>query len=313
MTLWAHEWRLLSRQMLAVASLALLAFLATAAVIGGTVEVRRQQAVIDRIQPQQRADEDAIAKWVSVEGDAGNAAYYTAHATWDEPAPMAFAALGQRDVAPYVLRVRALGLEGQLQESESYNAELALPGRFDWAFVLTYLTPLFLIALLHDVRSAEREAGRAQMLAVMARSQRWFWGRRIILRAGLVWLVVTAPLVAGAIIAHATLAEAVSFIATGLGYTLVWTVLILLIARARRASVANAAILSATWLVLTLILPTLALLVINDRHPVRQGIELTLAQREEVHAGWDRPKAATMAAFVRLYPEWTRDTDFEGG
>lgn len=313
MTLWMHEWRLLSRQKLAVASLALLALLAAAAVIGGTVEVRRQQAVIDRIQPQQRADEAAIAKWVSVEGDAGNAAYYTAHATWDEPAPMAFAALGQRDVAPYVLRVRALGLEGQLQESESYNAELALPGRFDWAFVLTYMMPLFLIALLHDVRSAEREAGRAPTLAVMARSPRWFWARRIILRASLVWLAITVPLVAGAIIVRTALADTVAFVAAGLAYTLVWTVLILLVARARRASVANAAILSAIWLVITLILPTLALLVINDRHPVRQGIELTLAQREEVHAGWDRPKAATMAAFVRLYPEWTSKTDFEGG
>lgn len=313
MTISLHEWRLLSRQMLALASLALLAILATAAVTSGIIEVSRQQAVIDRIQPQQQADEAAIAKWVSVEGDVGNAAYYTAHATWDVPAPMAFAALGQRDVAPYVLRVRALGLEGQLQESESYNAELALPGRFDWAFVLTYLVPLFLIALLHDVRSGEREAGRADMLAVMARSQRWLWTRRVILRAGLVWLAITVPLVIGALVVRAVVTDAAVFVATGLVYALVWTALILLVARARRASVANAAILSAIWLVITLIAPTLALLVINDRHPVRQGIELTLAQREQVHAGWDRPKADTMAAFTRLYPEWADKASFEGG
>lgn len=313
MTLWRHEWLLLTRQRLAVVSLLLLAVLSVAAVTAGLAEVQRQQQVIDRIQPQQQADEAAIARWVSVEGDAGNAAYYTAHATWDSPSAMAFAALGQRDVAPYVLRIRALGLEGQLHESESYNAELALPGRFDWAFVLTYLLPIFLIGLLHDSRSSEREAGRAQMLTVMARSPRWLWGRRVILRAGLAWLAVALPLAIGAIAAQAAPAQVAPFLLTSLAYALIWTLLILLIARATRASVANAAMLSALWLVITLIVPTLALLAINDRHPVRQGVELTLAQREEVHAGWDRPREDTMAAFVRLYPEWADRAEVESG
>lgn len=313
MSLWRHEWRLLQRQRLAVFSLLLLFLLSGAAVIAGLAEIHRQEQVIDRIQPQQQADEAAIARWVSVDGDAGNAAYYTAHATWDGPSPMAFAALGQRDVAPYVLRVRALGLEGQLQENESYNAELALPGRFDWAFVLTYLLPIFLIGLLHDAKSSEREAGRAQLLALMAQSERWLWGRRIGLRAGLACLAVALPLAIGAITAHAPPAEVAPFLLASLVYALIWTILILVVARASRASVGNAATLSALWLVLTLIVPTVALLVINERNPVRQGVELTLAQREEVHAGWDRPKATTMAAFVRLYPEWANLTAVEGG
>ncbi|MFA6032210.1 MAG: DUF3526 domain-containing protein [Myxococcota bacterium] len=313
MNLWRHEWRLLMRQRLAAISLALLAVLSSAAAIAGLTEVHRQQQVIDRIEPQQQADEAAIARWVSMDGDAGNAAYYTAHATWDAPSQMAFAALGQRDVAPYILRIRALGLEGQLQESESYNAELALPGRFDWAFVLTYLLPIFLIGLLHDAKSSEREARRAQMLALMAQSERWLWIRRIALRAGLAWLAVTAPLVAGGFATDAPWAAMAPFVLTSLVYALIWTILILLIARASRASVANAAILSALWLIITLIVPTLALLVINDRHPVRQGVELTLAQREEVHAGWDRPKAETMAEFIRLYPEWADLAAVKGG
>jgi len=100
MMLWLHEWRLLARQRLAMVSLLLLALLSAAAVAAGLAEVARQRQVIERIQPQQRADEAAIARWASAEGDAGNAAYYTAHATWDSPMPMAFAALGQRDVAP---------------------------------------------------------------------------------------------------------------------------------------------------------------------------------------------------------------------
>ena len=142
--LWQHELRLFLRQRIAIPALLLMLLLAAASVWAGLVEVDRQNAVIDRIQPQQEQDLAAVAAHALRDRDPGNAAYYTFHATWDRPSPLAFAALGQRDIAPYVLRVRALALEGQIHESESYNAELALPGRFDWAFVLTFLAPLVL-------------------------------------------------------------------------------------------------------------------------------------------------------------------------
>jgi ABC-2 type transport system permease protein len=71
--------------------------------------------------------------------------------------------------------------------------------------------------------------------------------------------------------------------------------------------VANGAVLAATWVVLSLVLPALAHIAINRANPVRQGVELTLAQREAVHAGWDKPKDATLAAFFKVHPEW-RDT-----
>jgi ABC-2 type transport system permease protein len=186
--LWHQEAHLFLKQRLALPALLLMAILSITSVWAGMAEIARQKETIARIQPQQANDVAAIAKWVSKEGDAGNAAYYTFHATWDNPSALAFAAIGQRDVAPYILRVRALGLEAQLYESENYNAELALPGRFDWAFVLTYLAPLFVIVLLHDLKSSEREAGRFTLLAAMARSETGLWRRRIVLRTGLLWL-----------------------------------------------------------------------------------------------------------------------------
>ena len=135
--LLGHELRLLLRQRIAVPTLVLVLFLSAAAVWAGMAEVARQHDIIARIKPQQVEDVNAVRSWASKDGDAGNAAYYTFHATWDAPSPLAFAALGQRDVAPFVLRVRALALESQINEGENYNAEMALPGRFDWAFVLT--------------------------------------------------------------------------------------------------------------------------------------------------------------------------------
>lgn len=312
MSLWAHELRLFLRQRLALPLLLLMFGLSAASIWAGMAEVRHQRDVIARIQPQQAADVAAVEAWVSKDGDPGNAAYYTFHATWDAPSNLAFAALGQRDIAPYVLRVRALALEGQIHESENYNAEMALPGRFDWAFVLTYLAPLFLIALLHDLKSGEREAGRLALLAVMTRSQRRLWARRITIRGGLLFAALIIPFMIGAFVSSSG-AAAFAVIGLAAAYVSFWALVCLLVSRLRFGSVANAGSLAAVWLVLTLVLPGLALLAINSAIPVRQGVELTLAQREAVHAGWDKPKEATMEAFFRHHPEWRDTKPIEGG
>lgn len=311
--LWTLEARLFLRQRLALPALLLMAILSIFSVWAGMTEMSRQRDIIARIQPQQAADVAAIAKWVSKEGDAGNAAYYTFHATWDAPSALAFAAIGQRDVAPYILRVRALGLEAQLYESENYNAELALPGRFDWAFVLTYIAPLLVIILLHDLKSGEREAGRFHLLAAMARSERGLWRRRIVLRLGSLWLMLVLPFAVGAMISGAHIGGMAMFFLVSAAYLVFWTLLCLWIGSRGWSSVTNAATLAASWLVLTLILPAMAHLAINMAAPVRQGVELTLAQREKIHGGWDRPKAETMQAFFKVHPEWKDTKPVEGG
>ena len=311
--LWTLEARLFLRQRLALPALLLMAILSIFSVWAGMTEMSRQRDIIARIQPQQAADVAAIAKWVSKEGDAGNAAYYTFHATWDAPSALAFAAIGQRDVAPYILRVRALGLEAQLYESENYNAELALPGRFDWAFVLTYIAPLLVIILLHDLKSGEREAGRFNLLAAMARSERGLWRRRIVLRLGALWLMLVLPFAVGAMISGAHFGGIAIFFLVSAAYLVFWTLLCLWIGSRGWSSVTNAATLAASWLVLTLILPAVAHLAINMAVPVRQGVELTLAQREKIHGGWDRPKAETMQAFFKVHPEWKDTKPVEGG
>ncbi len=310
---WLWEARLFLRQRLALPALLLMTLLAAGSVWAGMAEIARQQETIARIQPKQAADVAAIANWVAKEGDAGNAAYYTFHATWDAPSALAFAAIGQRDVAPYILRVRALGLEAQLYESENYNAELALPGRFDWAFVLTYLAPLFVIVLLHDLKSGEREAGRFALLAAMARDETGLWRRRVVLRIGLLWLALVLPFALGAILSGAAFGGIMLFLMVSAAYLAFWTALCLWIGRKGWSSVTNAATLAASWLVLTLILPALAHIGINAAIPARQGVELTLAQREKIHGGWDRPQQETMQAFFKVHPQWKDTKPIQGG
>lgn len=304
MILIAHELRLLLRSRMATLALLLVTILSLAAVGAGMAEVARQRDVIARIQPKQAQDIASIAHWVDRDKDAGSAAYYSFHATWDAPAPLAFAALGLRDVAPYILRVRALGLEAQLYDGEAFNPELALPGRFDFSFVLIYLTPLFVIALFHDLVSGEREAGRLHMLDALTGSAGNLWTRRAALRGGLLFLALGLPLSVGAVLSHVPIVTLLAVLGLVALYLAFWIGVTLLIGRLRWSSVANAATLAGLWLVLTLILPTIANVAINRAVPVGQGVEISLAQREAVNRAWDIPREDTMRAFYANHPEW---------
>ncbi|MBJ7437878.1 MAG: DUF3526 domain-containing protein [Sphingopyxis sp.] len=301
-----HEFRLLVRARFAAAALLLLALLTAASVAAGLAEIRHQRQVIERILPQQATDVAAIAEWVGKIEDPGSAAYYTFHPTWDSPSSLAFAALGMRDAAPYILRVRALGLEAQLYDGEAFNPELALPGRFDFSFVLVYLAPLFVIALFHDLWSSEREAGRYVMLQALSLGPRLWW-RRSVLRFGFLYAALALPFVVGAMLSGASARPLAQILLLIAAYLAFWAVAAVIFARRGWSSATNAATLAACWLVLTLILPTLSHIVINRAFPIGQGVELTLAQREAVNKAWDIPRETTMARFFASHPEW-RDT-----
>jgi ABC-2 type transport system permease protein len=304
MNLWVHELRLLLRARLTVIALALLAVLSVAAVVAGMAEVSRQRAAIAAIPNAQAEDIAAVADYVDRTKDAGSAAYYSFHPTWDAPSSLAFAALGMRDVSPYILRVRALGLEAQIYDGDTFNPELALPGRFDFAFVLVFLAPLFVIALFHDLVSGEREAGRLRTLTALPRGGAGLMRRRTLLRLALLWATLGVPFTVAAVVSGVGAAAILTILFMIAAYLLFWIGLAALIGRLGWSSVASAATLSACWLVLVLIAPTLANVVINRAVPISQGAEIALAQREQVNHAWDIPREQTMRRFYANHPRW---------
>jgi len=288
---------------LSTITLLLLLVLSGLSVCSGLHEVTRQHQTIARLAPLHEADTAATFAHHASSGDPGSMAYYTFYNTWDAPSDAAFLALGLRDVAPYVLRVRALGLQAQLYEGETFNPELALPGRFDFAFVLIYLAPLFVIALLHDIVSGERQAGRLNWLLSLP-SGRHVWQRRAGLRYLLLLATLALPVLIGAILAgtHASAIAGVFLLIAS--YLAFWVGVCLLIARRNWRSSANATALMGAWAILTLVLPTLANIALTRVIPVHQGVDLMLAQREAVHGAWEIPRETTMQQFFTHYPEY---------
>ncbi|MEG8055216.1 hypothetical protein QP185_21670 [Sphingomonas aerolata] len=206
-------------------ALILMAILTAAAVTAGMVEISRQRTAIAAIPAAQAEDIAAVADYVDRTKDAGSAGYYSFHPTWDAPSLLAFAALGMRDVSPYILRVRALGLEAQIYDGDVFNPELALPGRFDFAFVLVFLAPLFVAALFHDLTSGEREAGRLQNAGCPTAGRRNAAAATYAVRIALLWAALAVPFLVAAVASGVGGASILAVLAVILAYLLLWMAL----------------------------------------------------------------------------------------
>ena len=301
-SVYRQELRLILLSLAAKISLLLLTTLAAMAVWVGIGEVGRQHATIERQAAMQVDDIARVAKQNAGSADPGDGAYYTFHGTWDPPSPLAFAALGLRDVAPFALRVRALSLQAQLYESEALNPESALAGRFDYFFVLVYLAPLFVIALFHDIRSGEQEGGRLQMLRSLSRRETALWTRRAVLRFGLLFLALAVPFVVGAIVSSVPVRPLCFAVGVTALYLAFWCALSLGVASLPGSSAAHAARLLGAWTMLTLVLPTLAHLAIHNAIPTQSVVDLALAHREAVHGAWEQPPEEVMQRFAASHP-----------
>lgn len=267
----------------------------------GRAEIDRQWQTIERTLAQ---DQVELQQAFDGAADYGGAAYSGFSLTWDPPSETAFLAIGQRDVSPWMLRVRALALEGQIHESDNFNPELSLAGRFDYAFVLAFLLPLFLVVLLYDVYASERDAGRVPMLTATAAWPRRVWLPRLAVLIGGAAIACLLPLWLMGLIYGTGIGALMSVSAVVLANLLFWSLLISVVAFGAWAASVTASVLTGIWLLAALLVPLAGKAVIDRAVPGVDGAEISLLQRETVNAAWDLPKEATMAPFYASHPEW---------
>jgi len=271
----------------------------------GFEKVDAQREAIERSREAQATETGRQAETMTEPQDAGSIAYSRFHVVADPPGPWAFVALGVRDGAVPLQRIRMLGLEAQIHDGELVHPELASAGSFDFAFVVIFLLPLALVATLHDLRSGEAEAGRLSFLTAVVADSRKFWLYRACVRFLLALAATAGPLCLGAVVVGAPLGPLPGLVLTLAAYGATWTLVAMVIAlRPAARSVGSAVVLLSLWCFSVLVLPGLAGVHAMNAHPTDLGAEITLAQRAAVNDAWDLPKEATFREFFRHYPEW---------
>ena len=287
-------------------------FLSVVSLWTGFAEMQEQQATIERLLEKDQTERDSA---LAHQSNYGSAAYYTFHLTYAPPSPLAFTAVGERDVFPWKHRIRMLALEGQIYESDTDNPELAFLGRFDFAFVTSVLLPLFIILLLYDLKAKEREARRFDLLNVTARNAHAIWTARVIVTLVPLALVTLAPLVVFGLINGASLLSILTVCAIVTGNIAIWSAIVLVIGAAKRfasfSATHLASIMLGAWLVTTVIVPVTAHTVINAVAETPEGGDIVLTQREAVNSAWDKPVEETWRAFIATHPQWADYTIFD--
>ena len=274
--------------------------------VNGLLSVKQQTAQIDVLKAETAADQAYV---LPSQSDAGSAAYYIFHVTYDPPSELAFAALGSRYELPWKHRLRMLALEGQIYENDPGNPELSYLGKLDFAYLVSIVLPLLLIGLLFDLDARERRESRLELLYATSRS-----GERVLLyrssaRALLLFVAISAPYLIALLFSNAALIAGLSIVLAVIVHVLIWLAICRIVTSRKVESVTAATILFGLWLFFTTLVPVVGKFTVERLVKVPDGGDILLTQRETVNDAWDLPTEATMDRFIEEHPEWRGRTE----
>lgn len=223
--------------------------------------------------------------------------------------PGAALAIGQADVLPAVVRVRAESMDSVRQGADISHPQRLAAGRFDLMFFVVCLWPLVLLAISLSVLTQDREHRRLPALALLGVSPQQLLLAQVVART----LVVTAALVLGvgllgalmgALPASAAgLSAWALWSATVLAYSLFWAgVAALVCARAAHRSTAAFAGFGA-WVGIVVLLPALLAAGVSVGAPMPSREAYIVAVRDAT----DQVQANRISVLTRFYdqhPEW---------
>ncbi|WP_231426403.1 DUF3526 domain-containing protein [Pedobacter sp. Leaf250] len=312
-TLTYFEWLNFrsERSMLLFAMLILLSGLY--GIYSGSSLINNQKSKLEALDKLYQENIAEMKQKFPADADAGDIGYY--HSTFAKNLPDNWAKLsiGQRDVAPSYLKLRLLAVQNQLYASENTNPFKLSVGSFDLAFVFVFLLPLFIISISFNVLSSEREQGTLALVLSFPVKLSTFLLAKLTFRFIVVAVIVFTLSITGWLWADVVIdARALTWLMAILLYALFWFSVSFAIIAIKRNSAFNAVSLLGIWLLLVVIFPVLAKTYSEVKIPVDEGLAISLKQRQEVHSGWDKPRAETMKRFFQRYPQFKDTTSVEG-
>ena len=221
------------------------------------------------------------------------------------PAPLPLLATGQSDLSPghESVVLWRLAASGETR-SELENPSHLLAGRFDLAFVLVWLYPLFLLALVYDLMAGDRESGTLR-LALAQGITPWRWLTRRALARSLPMLALAAlgTLAAGLFGGPGGMGSRLMLaLAVVLAYGLFWVALAIAVNAVARSAASAATSLGAAWVLLVLVAPTLLNVAVETLYPTPSRPELVAAGRKASGEA-EKRGGELLNSFYRDHPE----------
>ncbi|MCW5620159.1 MAG: DUF3526 domain-containing protein [Burkholderiales bacterium] len=200
-------------------------------------------------------------------------------------APLAPIAFGQSDMLPGYYMVSVRSKVNFMYDSEIENPWNLFSGRFDLAFVLTYLLPLLILSVSYNLLAAEREQGTLRMLLSQPLGLPTLVFGKIAVRAGALRGIALIVPVAGWLLTRPETRAADQLVmlliwaALVIAYGLFWFALSGLVNSLGKSSALNALILIGCWIVLVLVVPLALNLLVSAVSPAPSRTELATQTR----------------------------------
>lgn len=326
--LGAYDLRLQVREPATWALLAVALVLALLALRqGDSFQRAQQQAVALAMDQQQRAQEQAQAeatryfahpedpqyaklRWWRTAFDLRGYAFREHLGYAVRPAlPGAALSIGQADVLPAVVRVRAENMASVRQSGDIEHPMRLAAGRYDLGFFVTCLWPLVLLALTLSALTQDREKRRLPVLALQGAAAHQLLLAQVLARvlaatALLVAVVAVAALALGALPATAAgLAALAAWGAVVLALSLFWAGVAALVC-ARSATPTTAAFAGfAAWVLLVVLLPALLAAAVSLAAPAPSRESHVVAMRDATDSVQNN-RLALLQRFYDQHPEW---------
>jgi ABC-2 type transport system permease protein len=222
-------------------------------------------------------------------------------------------AIGQGDLQPRYVRVRAESMDSVRNASEIDHPNRLAVGRFDLAFVVLYLWPLVLLAVCISALTADRETRRIEGLRLQGVTatqvlMAQVLGRCALLTLAFVVLVALAALLLGAVpLSGAGLSAIAAWVGVVIFYSAFWAGAAALVAALCATRAVAAFVAFAAWVVVAVVIPQLLVAIIASASPLPSREAYLLAQREAVdQVNADRDNM--VQRFYDQHPEWRPQT-----
>lgn len=225
------------------------------------------------------------------------------------PAQLPLLAAGQADLAPSFESISLWRLETPTDaRAEIENPSRLLAGRFDLAFVLIWLFPLFLLALSYDLLAGDRESGTLRL--VLSRGVapwRWLAGRALARGTPMLALALLATWASSWWGSSTSLSgdgvrRVTHACAVVAAYGVFWLAIAAVVNSFARSAAAAATALGAAWVAVVLVIPTLLNVVVESLHPAPSRAELVASARE-ASGDAERRGNEVLNSFYRDHPE----------
>lgn len=186
-----------------------------------------------------------------------------------EPRPLAALAGGQLDILPYYGRVTMTRTE-PLRDNALENPFMQVVGTFDFAFVLIWLVPLFIIVMGYNVLSSERELGTWALLRSQPVPINRILFYKLLFRFLLMLAIILISLLVWAFIFGIDMFNRDGYSLFGMIvlYTAFWFALCAILSMFKTSSAVNAVSLAGLWVLFLLLIPSLISMIASAVHPI---------------------------------------------